>query len=113
MVLQIDKPKTTIPLWTDENGSIRIGDTRVLLELVIHQFNDGESPEYIVNSYPTLKLSDVYLVTAYYLSHRQEIDGYIKWADEESDRLYREYEAKRTPEERAWREGLRERQNKT
>lgn len=46
-----------VPLWTDERGKIRIGDTRVLLELVIHAFWQGETAEGIVDSYPTLTLA--------------------------------------------------------
>lgn len=109
MVTRIDRPTTTIPLWTDENGSIRVGDTRVLLELVIQRFNEGDSPEGIVESYPTLKLSDVYLVTAYYLAHRVEIDAYIKSVDEDSERIRLDHETKRTPANTAWRASLRER----
>ena len=109
MVVKIDKPTATIPLRTDENGSIRVGDTRVLLELVIHRFNEGESPESIVDIYPALKLGDVYLVTAYYLTHREEIDAYVKWVDEDSKDIRREYEAKGTSEEKARRAELRER----
>ena len=53
-----------VPLRRDPNGKIRIGETRILLELVIHAYLRGESVEEIVDSYPTLKLSDVYAVLA-------------------------------------------------
>jgi len=31
-----------VPLLEDEHGSIRIGETRVLLEAVIHEFRRGD-----------------------------------------------------------------------
>ena len=37
----------TVPLRQGEDGAIRIGDTRVLLELVIELFLEGHSPESI------------------------------------------------------------------
>lgn len=47
-----DIPTMTIPLKTDEHGAIRVGNTRVLFELVIHAYYNGETPEGIVDSYP-------------------------------------------------------------
>jgi hypothetical protein len=49
----------------------------VLLELVIEDFQDGATPEAIVQQYATLTLYDVYAVIAYYLHHRQEVDAYL------------------------------------
>jgi uncharacterized protein (DUF433 family) len=48
-----------VPHRTDVQGKIRIGDTRILLELVIYAFDQGETPESILDSYPTLKLADI------------------------------------------------------
>ena len=39
------------PLRVDETGAIRVGQSRVLLELVIRAFQNGASPESIVSSY--------------------------------------------------------------
>ncbi|QYO63581.1 DUF433 domain-containing protein [Leptolyngbya sp. 7M] len=73
LVLECESP----PLREDETGAIRIGDSRVLLELVIRAFQDGASPETIVQRYSTLSLSDVYLTIGYYLRHQQEIESYL------------------------------------
>ena len=56
LVLKSQKP----PLREDETGAIRVGNSRVLLEIVIRAFQDGASAESIVDSYPTLTLSDAY-----------------------------------------------------
>ncbi|MCC7476454.1 MAG: DUF433 domain-containing protein [Pirellulales bacterium] len=65
------------PLQEDASGAMRVGDSRVLLELVIRAFQDGSTPEAVVQRYSTLALSDVYAVIAYYLGHRVEIEEYL------------------------------------
>ncbi|MDZ8263236.1 DUF433 domain-containing protein [Nostoc sp. ChiQUE01b] len=66
------------PLSEDATGAIRVGNTRVLLELVIHNFQDGASPESIVGRYSSLSLSDVYLTIGYYLRHRDAVELYLE-----------------------------------
>jgi hypothetical protein len=56
---------------------LRVGESHVLLELVIRAFQDGATPETIVERYATLALPDVYAVIAYYLRHRAEIEAYL------------------------------------
>ncbi len=65
------------PLREDATGAIRVGNTRVLLELVIHAFQDGASSESIVQRYSSLSLSDVYLTIGYYLRHRDAVEAYL------------------------------------
>ena len=65
-------------LKVDQSGTIRVGKSKVLLELVINSFIDGASPETIVQRYDTLSLSDVYLTIGYYLKHQQEVDVYLQ-----------------------------------
>ncbi|MGB7056921.1 MAG: DUF433 domain-containing protein [Geitlerinemataceae cyanobacterium] len=66
-----------LPLQEDTTGAIRVGNSRVLLELVIRAFQDGASPESIVQRYPTLSLSDAYLTVGYYLRYRDEVEAYL------------------------------------
>lgn len=65
------------PLQVDANGDIRVGNSRVLLDLVIRAFEDGATAEEIVQRYPTLELSDVYGAIHYYLRHPDEIAKYL------------------------------------
>ncbi len=83
-----------VPLRTDEHGVIRVGDSQVLLDIVIREFNNGSDPEGIVHGYSTLQLADVYAVIAYYLRHRAEVDAYLDARREEAARLRQEIEAK-------------------
>lgn len=96
-----------VPLRTDEHGKLRVGSTRVLLDLVIHAFWQGETAEGIVDSYPTLRLADVYAILAYYLTHRAEVDAYVEQANKASERIQSEIEAHYTPETLALRARLR------
>lgn len=67
-----------IPIVIDTEGVARIGQTRVTLQAVIAAFNRGASPEEIIEQYPTVPLSEIYLVVGYYLQHRHEVDAYIQ-----------------------------------
>ncbi|ETW98185.1 MAG: hypothetical protein ETSY1_19850 [Candidatus Entotheonella factor] len=71
--LQTEAP----PLHEDTSGALRVGDSRVLLELVIQAFQDGATPETICQRYPTAGLADIYAVIAYYLRHPEDIDIYL------------------------------------
>jgi uncharacterized protein (DUF433 family) len=66
-----------LPIAEDASGGLRVGGSRVLLETVIRAFQDGATPETIVQRYPTVSLENIYTVVAYYLRHRQEIDEYL------------------------------------
>ncbi len=61
-VLEQQPLTLSVPLYEDPPGVLRVGKSRVLLELVIHAFQRGETPEGIVQSYDTLSLPDVYAV---------------------------------------------------
>lgn len=69
---------TPVPLRVWEDGSIRVGGTRVTLETVLGEFIDGATPEHIVLSFDTLRLADVYAVIAHYLRNKEEIDAYLE-----------------------------------
>lgn len=83
-----------VPLRTDENGVIRVGESQVVLDIVIRDFNNGADPEGIVHGYPTLILADVYAAIAYYLRHPKEVDEYLQTRREEAERQRQVIEAK-------------------
>jgi uncharacterized protein (DUF433 family) len=82
-----------LPLRVEEDGGIRVGDSRIHLELVIERFENGESPESIIQAYDTLTLADLYAVLAYYLRHKDEVREYIGRRDREAEQLRRQLEA--------------------
>ena len=84
MVLAIETVQQ-VPLRVDESGAVRVGKTRVLLELVIGNYVRGASPEEIIDDFPTLELADVYAVIAYYLRHKAEIDAYMEQVEADAE----------------------------
>ena len=83
-----------IPLFEDEHGGLRVTGTRVLLERIVHAFEDGATPEGIVQSYDTLQLADVYAVLTWYLRHKPEVEDYLHKRAEEADAVRRTIEAR-------------------
>lgn len=96
--------KQAVALRTDKAGVLRVGKSRVTLDTVIFQFNEGASPEEIVLRYPSLKLVDVYSVVTYYLSHRPELDAYLQERERQGDEIERQVRAR--PEVQGIRERL-------
>ncbi len=48
------------------------------MESVVYQFLRGETPEGIVQCYPSLSLEQVYGGITFYLGRRVEMDGYLE-----------------------------------
>ena len=93
-----------VPLRKAEDGTWRVGNTRVLFDLVVYAFNNGRTPEEIVQSYDTLQLEDVYAVIAYYLANRSEVDNYLQEQEEQSGALWRDIQSR--PDYKEFREKL-------
>ena len=83
----------TVPLREEPSGVLRVGRSRVLLELVIHAFQRGATPEAIVQSYDTLSLPDVYAVVSYYLANPAPFDAYVRERDEAAEETRRQIES--------------------
>ena len=80
ILLQAEAP----PLHRDGSGALRVGHSRVLLELVIRAFQDGATPEAIAQRYPTAALPDIYAVVAYYLRHRADVEAYLSEREQQA-----------------------------
>lgn len=90
IALQVEAP----PLRLGSSGALRIGDSRVLLELVIHAFENGATPETIAQQYPTATLADIYSVIAYYLRHRAEVNAYLDAREQKAEEVRRRIESR-------------------
>jgi uncharacterized protein (DUF433 family) len=75
------------PLRIDENGVIRVGASRITLDLIVEQYENGMSADEFVRAYDSLSLADVHGAIAYYLRHRDEVRAYIKRRAEEAQAL--------------------------
>jgi uncharacterized protein (DUF433 family) len=83
----------SMPLVVTEQGTIRIKGSRVSLDSIIHHFKLGATAEQIVQSFPSLSLCDVYSSIAYYLTHRQEIEEYLKEQETAADAIQEQLES--------------------
>ena len=83
------------PLRVDEGGAVRIGNTRICLDLIVEQYTNGMTPEDMVRAYDTLTLADVHDAIAYYLRHRKEVEVYLKRRAEEAGILRTRIESER------------------
>ena len=84
----------SVPVEHLPYGIIRIAGTRIPLERVIHEFNQGETPERIVRNFDTLNVADVYAIISFYLKHREAVDAYVERRREQEDQTQREVEAR-------------------
>lgn len=72
------------------NGGYYVAASRVSLDSVVCAFLRGESPESIVESFPSLSLEQAYGAITYYLAHQQEIDAYLQQAQSDFERMREE-----------------------
>ena len=98
-------PTMTIPLKTDDSGAIRVSSTRVTLDTLINFYLQGESPEALHEGFPTVPLTDIYAVIAYYLAHRDDVDAHLRQRAEDAQRTRESVEAQNPPLSRAELEG--------
>ncbi len=83
-----------VPLTTDEQGVMRVGDTRVSFDTVIFAFKQGSTPEEIVADYSTLDLSDVYAVITFDLQKQTEVEAYLQQRQAHRDEVRRQMETR-------------------
>jgi len=83
---------STVPLATDSEGVVRVGNTRVSLDNVIGAFRNGATSEEIVLQYPVLDLSDVYAVIGFYLKNKVEVEQYLEQQQVEAHVLQQKIE---------------------
>ena len=85
---------TPIPLTTDVDGVVRVGNTRVTLDTVVMTFNEGATAEEIVSQYPSLLLADVYAVIGYYLQQQPEVEAYLSQREQKAQEIRQQNEAR-------------------
>lgn len=85
------------PLHLDHGDVIRVGNTRISLDLIVEQYENGMTPEALVRAYDSLTLADVHAAIAYYLRHRSEVQSYLEQRKQAAADLRAAVEAERTP----------------
>jgi len=96
--MAISFAKEAIPLVTDRDSVIRVGNTRVTLDCLVGAFSDGATAEEIVQQYPSLKLADVYQVIGYYLRRPLEVNAYLQQRQAQAETIRRQNETRFDPQ---------------
>ena len=86
-----------VPIETDSQGVVRIAKTRVTLDTVVTAFFEGCTPEEIGEQYPSLQLSDIYLVIGYYLRHQNEVHTYLTERQQQASLIQQAAEQRFSP----------------
>ncbi len=86
-----------VPLRVDDTGTIRVGQSRVTLDVLVRYWRLGMRPEEIARGLDTLTLADVHGALAYYFRHQTEVDEYLRQREEEAERLRQEIEGANAP----------------
>ncbi len=74
------------PYIEERNSGLYVAGTGVSLDSVVIRFQQGASPEKIVQSFPTLRLSQVYGAIAYYLENETTVSEYLAESQREMER---------------------------
>lgn len=86
-----------LPLRLDAQGTIRVGRSRVTLDIVVEAYGRGASPEVIARQFPAVTLAEVYATIAYYLQHQTALDTYLRSREEAAAPLVAELAARTNP----------------
>jgi uncharacterized protein (DUF433 family) len=90
-MLQVQNHK--IPIEEDSHGKLHVAGSGVSVASVIWHYEQGDTAEDIVRSFPTLDLGDVHLVIGYYLRHQKEVRAHLEDEQREADLLRKKIEA--------------------
>jgi uncharacterized protein (DUF433 family) len=91
-IVDFEPLTVSVPLREEPVGVIRVGKSRVQLEIVLRAFKSGESPEAIVRSFKTLRLSDVYALISRYLENPASFDEYLRQCEQQAQDVRRKLE---------------------
>jgi uncharacterized protein (DUF433 family) len=97
-MLDFEPLTVVVPLREEPSGVLRVGKSRVLLELVLRAFKAGATPEAIVQAYDTLLLTDVYAVVTRYLAAPGPFEEYLRIREEVAAEVRRKLEEFQGPQ---------------
>jgi uncharacterized protein (DUF433 family) len=73
-------------------GGYYVADTRIGLDVIVYEFRNGQLPEDILRSYPSIgSLAKVYGVITFVLEHPEEIELYLQEQEERWEEIKRKY----------------------
>ena len=73
----------TVPLVQLENGAVRVRNSRVTLETIVIRMQVGDTVEDIHRGFPTVSVSQIKEILAWYFDNKAEADEYLQEIEEE------------------------------
>ncbi len=86
--------KEQVPLHTDKYGVVRVIGSRVTLDTIVGYYEQGESPEDLVDGFPSLQLADVYAIVSYYLKNKDQVRAYLREREKKAKAIRKKVEAR-------------------
>ena len=83
----------TVPLVQLENGAVRVRNSRVTLETIVIRMQGGDTIEDIHRKYPTVSVSQIKDILAWYFDNKAEADEYLQQLEEETEEIFRRIES--------------------
>lgn len=83
----------TLPLRLTEDGTIRIGNSRVSLESIVYHYKLGASAEQIAQKFPSLDLADIYVTFSYIINNKEEVEEYLNQQESEGNAIQAKIES--------------------
>jgi uncharacterized protein (DUF433 family) len=77
----------TVPLVQLETGGVRVRNSRVSLDTIIIRTQVGDTVERIHSGFPTVSVSQIKEILAWYFDNKADVDEYIRQGQEEAQRL--------------------------
>ena len=84
----------TVPLVQLENGAVRVRNSRVTLETIVHRMQMGDTAEEINDGFPTVSVSTIKEILAWYFDNKADVDEYIRQGEEETERIFQWFESR-------------------
>jgi uncharacterized protein (DUF433 family) len=73
-----------------DEGTVRIAGSRVGIETILRDYQQGASPEEIVLRYPTLSLEQVHATITYYLANQEKVNAYMEKVTQQQEEAWQE-----------------------
>lgn len=77
----------TVPLVQLENGAIRVRNSRVTLETIVHRMQIGDTIERIHEGFPTVSVTQIKTILDWYFDNKFAADEYLQQVEAEGERL--------------------------
>jgi uncharacterized protein (DUF433 family) len=65
---------------------VQVAGHRIGLQDLVYYYNEGYSPEGLLEAFPTLSLALIHKIIAFYLENRADVDAYVATCDAEMER---------------------------